>query len=366
MTSGVLQRKALVARLREAYPTPFEVDLAFGPCRITVAVNEQRMARALSDYFKPFAAAAGDSDIYITAHHAPEPDLPVSFIVKPPDPGKTKIKEAYADIPGGRIVRKQITGMVFIFGGQENLAIGPCLENMNQVINFVNNRFIEWRLCRGGLLGHAAGIMVDGRGMALAGFSGAGKSTLSLHIMSQGATFISNDRLIISSSDNGVQMYGVAKMPRINPGTALNNPDLKTVIPPDERQRLSDMESDDLWDLEQKYDAMIDDCFGSGRFVLQAPMAGLVILNWKRGETGFFVRRVDLSQRRDLLPAFMKPVGLFFSSHKDCVMPEPTEDNYIQLLAKTRVWEFGGGVDFDAAAKQCMMLCRSNGESIGS
>ena len=64
----------------------------------------------------------------------------------------------------------------------------------------------------------------------MAGFSGAGKSTLALHVMSLGATFVSNDRVMVAetpANDSGApMMYGVAKHPRINPGTAMNNPDL--------------------------------------------------------------------------------------------------------------------------------------------
>ena len=62
-------------------------------------------------------------------------------------------------------------------------AVGPCLANDNQIVNFINNRLIEVRLRAGDLLFHAAGVARNGRGLALAGFSGAGKSTLALAIM---------------------------------------------------------------------------------------------------------------------------------------------------------------------------------------
>ena len=68
--------------------------------------------------------------------------------MKTPDPGKTKIKEEYVDLDDGRIVRKRLTGMLFVFGGGQNVAVGPCGANLNQVINFINNRYIEWLLCR--------------------------------------------------------------------------------------------------------------------------------------------------------------------------------------------------------------------------
>ena len=90
-----------------------------------------------------------------------------------------------------------------MFGGGRNLAIGPCLENSNQVINFVNNRFIEWSVRRGSLLCHAAAVSQGERGISFAGFSGMGKSTLALKTMGQGLSFVSNDRLLISRGEGG-------------------------------------------------------------------------------------------------------------------------------------------------------------------
>ena len=105
---------------------------------------------------------------------------------------------------------------------------------------------------------------------------------------------------------------GVAKMPRINPGTALNNPHLRRIMTLEEQERLSELDETDLWDLEHKYDAPIEDCYGPDRFVLRAPMQGLVLLNWKRNGDPLEIEKVNLAERRDLLPAFMKSAGLFF------------------------------------------------------
>jgi HprK-related kinase B len=142
-----------------------------------------------------------DADIEITAHEMPAWDLSLAYAIKQPDPGKTKIKEEYFELADGRVVRKRLTGMVFIFGEGENVAVGPCLENINQVVNFVNSRYIEWMLCKGCILGHAAGVILNGNKLAVAGFSGAGKSTLVLHLMNEGGTFVSNDRLMIENNN---------------------------------------------------------------------------------------------------------------------------------------------------------------------
>ncbi len=351
-------RQALVAQIREALPATSTFYLQLGRCLLAVHTDRESIVDALREYFKPFVAETGVADIEVSIHEAPEYRLPVDFTVKEPDPGKTKIKEEFYELADGRIVRKCLTGMLFVIGGGDNVAVGPCLDNLNQVVNFINNRYIEWILCQGSLLGHAAGVVLNGQGLALAGFSGAGKSTLALHLMNEGATFISNDRLMIEKRKNGLVMHGVAKMPRINPGTALNNPKLRTVMSAEEQTRFASLPENELWELEHKYDALIDDCYGPDRFVLRAPMQALVLLNWRRNGGPTEVSPVDLAERRDLLPAFIKNVGLFFVPPEQCAMPAPVEDAYIDFLSRCSVFEVSGGTNFAAAAQACLRFVR--------
>jgi HprK-related kinase B len=349
-----MKREFLIREFREKYPADHLLNLKFGNCKIQVLLNNQALRDELTDYYAPFVCSSGHPDISITVHEAPPPVLSLPFTVYLPDPGKTKIKEEYADLPDGRIVRKRLTGMVFIFGYGENLAIGPCQKNPNQVVNFINNRHIEWELCRGCLLGHAAGVVWKDRGLALAGFSGTGKSTLALHIMNHGAVFISNDRLMIEKQGEGLIMFGVAKLPRINPGTILNNPSLIRIMSYEEQEEFSGLPKEVLWNLEHKYDAPIEECFGKDRFVLDAPMNALVILNWKSGGGPLKVQKIDPGKRLDLLPAFMKSTGLFFTPLEGCAMPEPSVQNYVDFLRRCPMLEFSGGIDFEAAAQACV------------
>jgi len=343
----------IAGRLSAGRVMPHRVFLAMGDCRFCVETNSETLARELTAYFAPFLCSPRNADISITALQAPAPELDLPFKVKQPDPGKTRIKEEWADIPGGRVVRKRLTGLHFIFGEGLNLAVGDCETNPNQIVNFVNNRFIERKLNDGCLLAHAAGVAVCETGMAMAGFSGMGKSTLALHLVSRGVTFVSNDRLMVRPGLPCPSMFGVAKHPRINPGTALNNPDLSSIITPEDRERFLSMPTQELWHLEHKYDALIDQLFGPDRFILQCPMRYLALLNWNRDVTVTRFEEIDIHKRHDLLEAFMKNTGLFFRPSKDYA---PTAHDYARALEGCRVFEISGGVDFDFAADGCLKL----------
>ena len=356
MTASTLTVKDRINAIRAAVPTPHTVDLQFESCRLRVDCSTTDLKDGLIAYFGNFVATVPGSEAHmrITVHEGPAPEIPEALTVKQPDPGKTKIKEEHLDLADGRIVRKRLTGMVFYFTKEDHLAVGPCLDNLNQVVNFINNRFIQWRLCQGALLGHAAAVAKNGRGLAMAGFSGAGKSTLSLHVMAGETTFVSNDRLMVTPEGDGLMMSGVAKLPRINPGTILNNPKLSSLLSEAEKAAFSALPKEALWELEHKFDVPIDTCFGENRFALSAEMTGLVILNWQHNDAPTQVAVVDPAERSDLLPAFMKATGLFFLPHADCRMPEPSLENYTEMLSRCTLIEVSGGVNFDLAAQACL------------
>ncbi len=316
---------------------------------IEVRSNSLQLISRLERYFQEHLTKGKKADIVIQALEMASPEIPVTYTIKEPDPGKTKIKEEYFDLPDGRIVRKRLTGMVFIFGGEIHLAAGPCLANDNQVVNFINNRFLEHMLLRKGLLAHAAGVCWDDQGMAIAGFSGTGKSTLSLKLLENGATFISNDRLVLRREVQGLRMYGIPKHPRVNPGTLLASPGLSGIIAEKDRLAFLELPDDELWHMERKYDVHVNEIFGAGRFKLDTALKGIAVLTWKRGQEKPHVAQVDFSTRRDLLDAFMKPVGLFF--HTDSgVVPDFSPANYIKTMKECPVFEISGGVDFKFAA----------------
>ncbi len=335
------------------YRISAHLHLELGDWIIKASSNSPELIRELKSYFGAFVCAEdAEPALEVTALETPALSTGLEYTIKQPDPGKTKIKEEYADLCDGRIVRKRLTGMVFLFGGGRHLAVGPCRKNSNQVINFINNRLIQLELDKGALLAHAAGVQYRDIGLALAGFSGMGKSTLALHMMSLGLDFISNDRLLVRRENGSAGMTGVAKLPRINPGTALNNPSLAGVIPEPERTRFASMSRDELWDLEYKYDVDIARFFGAGSFALHSGFHALGILNWRRSGDATVCTRVDLHERLDLLQAFKKSTGLFYLQNG--AESDYSDTAYLNELEGVKVFELSGGVDFNFAAQRLL------------
>lgn len=355
-----------VARLRAEHPVSVGTGWDFDGFRVWVDGNEPALHDELLRYFAGFRRLDAESDALtrITALQLSEPPdfgAQRTMTIGEYKPSVKGPKEAYFDVSDGRVVHKLRTGMWFMFGRDDHLAIGPCTDNPNQVINFINNRMIQWALHRGALLGHASavGVRVDGelpRCIAIAGASGMGKSTLSLHMMNdRGLDFLSNDRVMLRRDQAGhVELQGVPKHPRINPGTILNNPDLAVLLDAEARAEFEALPVDELWQLEHKYDGFIDRCFPSQRFLLHGRLVGLVLLNWTRGAGPTIARRIELHAHKQLLPRLIKQPGVFYLSGGDSKPHQLA--SYLDTLDGVPVLELAGGIDFDAGREAALAL----------
>ena len=370
---------SLVAELRAAHPTPKGLGWDFDGFRVWVESDEPALLDELRTYFSDFRSLA-ETSYEAAAAIAPLTRITAIQMPDPPDFGENRTmvigeykpsvkgpKEAYFDLSDGRAVNKLRTGMWFLFGTDDHLAIGPCTDNPNQVVNFVNNRKIQWSLRRAALLAHAAAVCHhrDGpdalpRTLVIAGQSGMGKSTLALHLMNdRRLDFLSNDRAMICpvNAEGVVELEGVPKHPRINPGTILNNPDLAGLVDDEARARYAAM-GDALWDLEDKYDGLIRTCFPDQRFVLRGALAGVILLNWSRegGET--IAQRIDPRERKELIPRLMKTPGVFYLAGEGQTARRDV-NAYLDYLEGIPVLELAGGIDFDkgkAAALELLEL----------
>jgi len=331
--------------------------LALGECTLCIRSNTRAHIEQLTRYFSHVVSQKSVADIEIVAIERDEPNLDIEFIDWKREPGKTGRKDSYHDFDGGRLVRKVRTGMVFLQSETQRIAAGPCIGHDNQVINFINAQYMNWLQNRGWLICHAAGLVENGRTLGIAGFSGGGKSTLMLHMLENPAVrYLTNDRLFIRRLNSMVRAAGIHKLPRVNPGTIVHNPRLHSLIPAAEREALLALTNDQLWEIEDKYDVLIDDLYGPGRFAIESPLGAFLVLNWKRNSAQpLELQRVDLADRRDLLSAIMKSPGPFYQFADGNFFADDMPMNeraYIETLAHVAVYEASGGIDFEAMAKR--------------
>jgi HprK-related kinase B len=357
----------LCSNLERTYPAEHALSLSFGGVILLVQSNSSPLLDSLREYFGALCLSTRPErpDVVFCALEAEAPDFGLDFREWPREPGKASQKERYADLEGGRIIYKVRTRMQFLIGREQLLAIGPCRANANQIINFINSQYISRRLQEGWALCHAAGVAHAGRGLGIAARAGAGKSTLALRLMSTGLSFVSNDRLLLQHTERGAQMAGIPKMPRVNPGTLLNNPELERILPDERRRALAGLGVQEIWNLEEKYDVLVDDAYGPGRAVYLANLAALIILNWSWKDEAAPTRftAVDLDRRPDLLELVMKSPGVFYRDEHGPGTPEATRPDprlYLDSVRGTRIWEATGRPNFELGVSFCRRVLEAD------
>ena len=318
---------------------------------IHVHSNSDELLDTLRHYFGAMCVDLIKSDIEIIAVQRDALELDIDFVDWLRESHKMDRKDSYVDFDGVRVLRKVRTGMVFLQSESYRIATGPCVANENQVINFINAQYMNWLQHQDWLICHAAALVHNGRTYAFAGFSGGGKSTQMLHLLNaENTAYMTNDRLFIRREKNFTNAAGIPKLPRINPGTIVHNSKLNGLISVQQKKEFLTMPQQDLWELEDKYDVFVDEIYGPDRIVLSAPLEALIILNWQQGnEQPMSIEKVDIAERRDLLPAVMKSPGPFYqrmdgSFSQDSRVPQ--EQNYIDALQNNTVYEVKGKADF--------------------
>ncbi|HHH39920.1 MAG TPA: HprK-related kinase B [Sedimenticola sp.] len=336
-----------------------ELRLDLEGCVLRLRSNSPELVARLRKYFAHVAGAAGDPTIDVIAIEREPVESGLPFKDWKREPGKTGRKDAYFDFPGGRLVLKVRTGMLFLQSGSARIAAGPCLQYDNQVINFINAQYMNWLQNREWLICHAAGMVHNGRGFGIAGFSGGGKSTLMLHLMDHAEVkYLTNDRLFVKRIDSQIIARGIPKLPRVNPGTIVHNPALHSLIPPAQREALLQLPAEKLWELEEKYDVDVEQTYGKGRIVQEAPLSAFLVLNWQRdGSDPLAVNPVDLGPRRELLGAIMKSPGPFYQYPDGSFYQDDTpfdEEAYLDIFQDITVYEVTGRVDFEGLTRFCL------------
>ena len=345
---------SVVHAIRSRYPATFRLQIAFNNFYIDVYTNSLPLNKILTAYFNEFIVEAPQTEVHstVTVHDASPMSFPYTYRLASPSAPHKPCKHEWVDLSGGRIVHHRITDMHYFIGNGQNCMAGPCLTMKNQVVNFINSRFIKNKVDEGYLLGHASAVELDGHGMIISGNSGAGKSTLALHMLTAGANFVSNDRVLINKDGAGL-FFGTAQQPRINPGTALNNPCLDSILSKQEKHTFQSMSPEQLWATEVKYDALIPTYFGMNKFIPHAPLSAVVIMDWERINVPMQIQKLSAQSASYFIKHLMKKNDLLFLP-KNKNYTDPMLPDYIQALHNIPIFVLQGGVNF-ADATQALL-----------
>ncbi|WP_299483935.1 HprK-related kinase B [uncultured Roseibium sp.] len=327
--------------------------LSVGGYVLEVRCTSNKLLAELLRYFQHVITAPSEPARIV--HVLGPAELPFAFDFAEwiREPGKTGRKDAIANLENGRLILKVRTGVQFLQAPDWSIAFGPTEDFSNQVINFINTQVLNHFQRDGWVTCHAAAVSTDRKGLAISGLSGGGKSTTMLRLMEvAGTRYVTNDRLLVRQTGNITSALGIPKLPRINPGTIVTNERLSGLIDEEREEELKNLEPDELWHLEEKYDLFIDDIYGPGRISHNANLTDFWVLNWSRDNgapTG--VSKVKLNDREDLLAAIMKSPGPFYQTREGPFWTDrsPLEtDTYLSALQDIHVWEVTGRIDFDA------------------
>ncbi|MEW8139568.1 MAG: HprK-related kinase B [Candidatus Thiodiazotropha endolucinida] len=342
------------------------LQLNIGDCVLVIRSNSQSLLDRLAGYFHHLPKTRALATIEVTAIESDKLETGLPFIDWRREAGKSGRKDAYVELTDGRLVLKVRTGMLFLQSEQWRIAVGPCEEYDNQLINFINSQVMNWLQQREWLICHAAGLILNNHAIAMAGFSGGGKSTLMLHLMEYPKSrYLTNDRLFLRRRGVGVEAVGIPKLPRINPGTVVNSSRLSPLIDEQRREQLLRLPQQELWELEEKFDVDVERLYGRDRIDTSTPVSfeAMVILNWSRDERApVKMTKVDIAQRSELLNAVMKSPGPFFQdslgefiSDDEPLQPAP----YLDLLKRVPIYEVTGKIDFAGLKELCLKLWMS-------
>jgi HprK-related kinase B len=334
--------------------------IAFGQEHYAVHSNHAALIDSLKRYFSPWLTAKpvneGLPRIYLFSQESVKTQF--NWQDWPREEGKTGLKEQIYDTEKGRWVHKFKTGMVFFQHRYQPFAVGPCEQHVSQVINFIINQHINHLQQQGGLICHASCLSLKNSksetptGIAVAALSGGGKSTTLLRLMDEpDAKFISNDRLFLFQHDDIVTAHGVAKQPRVNPGTLYNNDRLRFILSEQKQRQVAQMSPQALWRLEDKHDVMIENVYGKHAMASSTPLHHVVLLNWSHSSPNKDVsfRAVNVLDKPELMAAIAKSPGPFYQNSSGEFLQsacQPAYSQYSEMLASLKVWEVSGAVNF--------------------
>jgi HprK-related kinase B len=321
---------------------------------VTVRTDSPQLHDILSSYFAQFIAPASDDEGRLVCALQGQPDIDASRLRDLPRRGGKPPKESYYDTERGRVIVKKQTGMVIYSDGPTRIIVGDVLSHSNQVINAVEQVYMEEHIDRDFFLLHAAAVARSPQsGILIASPSGGGKSSAALAAVGAGLKFMSNDRVLVTVTQDGARLVGVPKKPRINPGTALALPQLRSLLAPEERDRYERMDPNELWDIESKLDVDVERVYGPGTLLLEAEMRLVFLLAWSPRSSDPVFTELGVDDAVVQMAQHLVSEG----PYRPDVRPVPGEQTIRAILRRTRCLKVTGGVNLPAFASFVVQAC---------
>jgi HprK-related kinase B len=325
---------------------PLLTHLQIGQQAVRVAVSDERLQSLVRDYFAPFLAEPAGQALTIIGVQGEAPALDAAALEDLPRPsGRPKI--AYYDRDGVRTILKKRSGVVHYLYGDSFYAVGDLARHPQQLLNLVALAMGRAYRRAGAVALHGSAVARDGAAIAFVGHSGSGKSSVGLTAMEYGFDFMTNDRAYLRRRDDGgVEMLGVPKWPRVNPGTLLASERLRALMTDDKLARYEAMRRGELRDIEDKHDVPVESVYGRGRLALRADVDTLYVLAWKWTDEPLSIAPVPRSQVGRLLAPYVKT-----EAYDPPQAPVHSAVTLAMLLDGVRVLRVSGGVDVPGLAR---------------
>jgi HprK-related kinase B len=343
-----------LASIRRTYRPEQAFGLRISGVPIALRTDAPRIAERLRDYFAPYttpvAPPAPDPPGVSTVHLIQgEPVYDTARLRDVPRRLREQgIKEAFYDAGGFRVIVKRRTGVTIYVADPDHYVVGDLARNFNQAVNVIMAVYAKAMLVRGYIMLHASAIVGAADGVAFASASGFGKSTVALALVERNQHLVTNDRLFVRPSNDGlIEMVGVPKKPRVNPGTLLRLPSLSPLVSDEERARYAAMTPEELWALERKHDVDVDVLYGPGTVRLSGVLRGIFLLRWSPLDRGWNVRTLPPQDRAAALEPLLKTAGVYD------LTPAPAAERQLRLreiASAVPVYDVRGRADVERLA----------------
>jgi HprK-related kinase B len=312
------------------------VRLRFGDYDLAFVSDDERLRQRVANYYRSFVAPAPRGRPRDTLQALPAlPVRPVGSFT----PWDARGKESFLQVEGGRIIRKNRSGVLIgCFDGRWTIA-GNLQANFNQIVNLIGALYGMSVIGRGGAMLHASAVVRDDRAIAVLGQSGSGKSSVAVRLLERGFDFLSNDRLILLPTQDGMQAHGLPRLPRVNPGTLLAGRRTQALLDKDRRRRYARLPERELWQLEDKYDLDVSAVLGRA-WRTSAPLGCLLVLGWRHDGRSLHIERLDPGQALDALRNVGKSFGPL-----DLRLAERSDRALLKTVRRTPVYRVTGKLD---------------------